>query len=149
MWISAWVASLHYLGLGIGLGSVYARARAFSELAQGQDRIRQVLFADNWWGISALLLMVSGFLRAFGGLEKGTAFYLSSPLFHGKMLLFLIVGLLEIMPMITLIRWRMRRLDGLFPPHLALRYARFSYAELGLLLMLIVCATLMARGVLR
>jgi putative membrane protein len=146
MWTSALVASLHYIGLGIGLGAIYGRAQAFQQLAQGHDRMKLVLQADNWWGISALLLMVSGFLRAFGGLEKGAAFYLASPLFHGKMLLFLMVGLLEIMPMIRLIRWRMGRLKAPFPAHLAVRYARFSYAELGLLLMLIVCATLMARG---
>ena len=43
------------------------------------------------WGIAAALWLVTGLLRAFAGLEKGTGFYLASPLFWTKMGLFLLV----------------------------------------------------------
>jgi len=149
MWTSALVASLHYLGLGIGLGSVYARARAFRALEQQPQAIKTVLLADNFWGISALLMLSSGLLRAFGGLEKGSTFYLQSPFFHVKMGLFLLILLLELAPMITLMRWRLqaaqRPAAQAFELRLAQRFARFSYLELGLFLAMLASATLMAR----
>ena len=46
------------------------------------------------WGVAALLWLVTGLLRAFGGLEKGTQFYLTSNLFWVKMTLFGIIVLL-------------------------------------------------------
>lgn len=57
-------------------------------------------------GISAGILLITGLMRAFGGYEKGTDYYLHQPLFHLKMTLFVIILLLELAPMITLIKWR-------------------------------------------
>src|SRR5262249_58988071 len=77
---AAIVSALHLLALAIGLPSVYLRGRAL----RGQldaDGIRRVLAADSVWGIAALLWVVTGLLRAFGGLHKCGAFYLPSALF--------------------------------------------------------------------
>src|SRR5207245_241389 len=69
-------------------------------------RLHRLCTADTVWGIAALLWLATGLARAFGGLEKGSAFYLASPLFWLKITLFATVALLEAWPMATFIRWR-------------------------------------------
>lgn len=78
------IATLHLLALGIGLGAVWARARGLQgELHE--TGLRGVFYADMWWGIAALLWLSTGLVRAFGGLEKGTVYYLHNHLFWAKM----------------------------------------------------------------
>src|SRR5260370_14855206 len=105
--LSALVSSLHVLALAIGLPAVFLRGRALKGPLDA-DGLRRLLAADNVWGIAALLWIVTGLLRAFAGLEKGADFYLHSPLFWTKMALFLVVLLLQIRPMITFIRGRIK-----------------------------------------
>jgi putative membrane protein len=81
-------------------------------------------------------------------MEKGTAYYLDQPLFLAKMGLVVLVLLLEIAPMVALLRWRMalRRSES---PDLSRgpRLARASYAQLVLLFLIVFLATAVARGV--
>lgn len=80
------VAALHLLALGIGLGAVWARSRALRSVLD-ETGFRRVFFADTLWGVAALLWISTGLLRAFGGLEKGSAYYLHSTAFWVKMAL--------------------------------------------------------------
>jgi len=107
MYVRAALSAVHLLGLAIGLGAVYARGRALS-----RRDVAAVLFADNWWGISALVLLGSGLARAFAGFEKGSAYYLASDAFWLKMGLFGLVLALEAWPMVTFVRWRIARGRG-------------------------------------
>src|SRR5258705_7255130 len=120
---SAIVSALHVLALALGLPSVYLRGRALKGPLD-RDGLRRLLAADTVWGIAAGLWIATGLLRAFGGLEKGSQFYLQSPLFWTKMALFVAVIVLEIRPMITFIRWRrtlgrgeLPDTSGARPPH--------------------------------
>jgi len=141
------VASAHLLGLAIGVGAVFVRGRTLQAARFASD-LRWTFFADNLWGVSGLVLVGTGLWRAFGGLEKGTAYYLDQPLFLVKMGLVALVLLLEIAPMAALLRWRMalRRSES---PDLsrAPRLARASYAQLVLLFLIVFLATAVARGV--
>ena len=77
------LAAVHLLGLGAGLGAVWTRARAL----QGEldpARLRQVFYADSWWGVAAVIWIASGLWRLLGGLEKGTEYYLHNYLFWIK-----------------------------------------------------------------
>src|SRR5918995_2397705 len=103
--LAAIVSSLHLLALAVGLPAVVLRGRALRG-ALDDAGLRRLFAADTAWGIAAALWLITGLLRAFAGLEKGSAFYLGSTLFWTKMTLFAIVILLEIRPMVTLIRWR-------------------------------------------
>ncbi len=58
------------------------------------------------WLLAAVHLSAFGLVRAFGGVEKGSACHLHAPLFHLKMTALVIVLLLEIRPMQALLRWR-------------------------------------------
>src|SRR5438477_90249 len=103
--LSAIVSSLHLLALALGLAAVTLRGRALRGPFDAAG-LRRVFAADTVWGIAAALWLATGLLRAFAGLEKGTAFYLHSTLFWIKLSVFALVVLLEIYPMVTLIRWR-------------------------------------------
>lgn len=131
-------SSFHLLALGIGLGAVWARGRALD-----RGDVPAVLKADTWWGIAAVLWLATGLSRAFGGLEKGTAFYLANPWFHVKMTLFALIWLLEAWPMVTFIRWR----TGVAPDTRRFPvFRRLNDAELVLVVLMVFVAGLMARG---
>ena len=105
---SAIVSALHVLALALGLAAVYMRGRALKGPLDAAG-LRRLFTADSLWGVAALIWLGTGLLRAFGGLEKGTQYYLTSNLFWTKMILFVIIILLEIWPMVTFIGWRMAR----------------------------------------
>ena len=140
-------ASLHLLALGIGLGAVWARGRALrSSLDAGS--LRQVFFADTLWGLAAVLWISTGLWRLLAGLEKGTGYYLQNHLFLTKMALLGLVLLLEIRPMITLIRWRRTVSRGEAPDtRAAPLLARISFMQAWLIVLMVFAATAMARGI--
>lgn len=141
------LAAIHLLSFALGFWAVLARGTAFRRLAVGAGEARDVLMADNMWGISALVLLVTGGMRAFGGFEKGTDYYLSQPLFHLKMTLLVVILLLEIAPMVTLIKWRVARSRGAaIDTWRATLFARVSHIEAVLVLLMMVVASGMARG---
>ena len=81
--LAAVVSSLHLLALAIGLPAIVLRGRALKGPLDDAG-LRRLFSADNAWGIAAALWLVTGLLRAFAGLEKGSAFYLASALFWTK-----------------------------------------------------------------
>lgn len=143
MYTSALVAALHFLALGVGFAGVWMRGRG---LRAGD--VPAVLHGDTLWGIAAILWLGTGLGRAFGGLEKGTDWYLHKPFFHVKMGLFLAVLLLELWPMATFIRWRMRRAKGL-PIDVSRMplLARVNTAELLITAAIPFAAVAMTRGI--
>jgi putative membrane protein len=145
--ISAVVASLHLLALAIGLPAVFLRGRALKGPLD-TDGVRRLLAADNAWGVAAVLWIVTGSLRAFGGLEKGTEFYVRSPLFWVKMALFLGILVLEVRPMITFIRWRMQ-LRRELPVDTAAARGLYTpnHIQLALVVVMVFVASMMARGI--
>jgi len=145
--LSAVVSSLHLLALALGLPAVFLRGRALKGSLDAEG-LRRLLAADNVWGIAALLWIVTGLLRAFGGLEKGADFYLRSPLFWTKMALFLLVLLLEVRPMATFIRWRIRLGRGeAIDTGAARTLYTINHVELATVVVMVFVASLMARGV--
>ncbi|VVO68193.1 hypothetical protein PS862_01189 [Pseudomonas fluorescens] len=147
--LAHWVlAAVHLLAFALGFWAVLTRGTALRRLVAGVGEARSVLLADNLWGLSAVILLVSGGMRAFGGYEKGTDYYLHQPLFHLKMTLFVIILLLEIAPMVTLIKWRIALGRGMaIDAGRAKLFARISHVEALLLLLMVVAATGMARAV--
>jgi putative membrane protein len=143
---SAIVSALHILALALGVSSVYLRGRALKWPLAGEG-IRRLFAADTMWGVAALLLIVTGLLRAFGGLEKGSHFYLSSRLFWTKMTLFGLVFLLEIWPMTTFMRWRLALRRGGAPDTTRVRALYVvNHVELALAVLIVFVASFMARG---
>src|SRR5690606_35206866 len=100
------------------------------------------------WGVAALLWISTGLWRAFGGLEKGSAYYLSSTAFLIKMTLLGLILLLEVWPILTLIRWRAARTKGnRLSLEAAPALARVSAVQALLVVAMVFAATAMARGI--
>ena len=145
--VSAPVSALHLLALALGLPGVVLRGRALRGPLDPAG-LGRLFAADTAWGLAALLWIATGLLRAFGGLEKGSQFYLASPLFWGKMALLGTVLLLELWPMATFIRWRVQQARGQTPnTALACRLYRVNQVQVGLVVTMVFVASLMARGV--
>lgn len=141
------VAALHLLALGIGLGAIWMRARALKALPES-SAFGRAFAADGVWGGAAALWIATGLARAFGGLEKGTEYYLRNGAFHAKMGLLVLILLLEILPMVTLIRWRIARKKGLaVDTRAAGRLATLSYVQAVLVVAMVFAASAMARGI--
>ncbi len=140
-WVAATFSAVHVLAIGIGLGGIVLRARA----ATRRD-LPTVLIADAAWGVAAALWLITGLVRAFGGLEKGSDYYLHNTAFWIKIGLFVSVWLLELIPMITLIRWRMGR-GTVGDPATLDRIAQISWIETAIVVAIPFVAAAMARGV--
>jgi putative membrane protein len=141
------LAATHLLALGIGLGSVWVRGRTLqSELSA--DRLKTVFRADSLWGLAAVLWIGTGLWRLLGGLEKGTQYYFGNHMFLTKMGLLLLILVLEISPMVTLVRWRRSTAGGApVDTSSARRMARISFLQAWLIVLMVFTATAMARGI--
>jgi putative membrane protein len=145
------LAATHLLALGVGLGAIFARARAAHRLSEGPEALRRTFAADNWWGISALLFISTGLVRWFAGTEKAPSYYWNNHVFYAKMGLLAVVLALEIWPMVTLIRWRFGSQRGTLPALGVLapsgrKIARISDVQTLLIVTMVVAAVMMARG---
>jgi len=143
------LAATHLLAFALALSGVLARGKALRSLTNTEpSAVRRVLIADNIWGISALVLLITGGFRAFGGYEKGTEYYLHQPLFHLKMTLLVFILLLEVAPMVRLIKWRIALARGThLDIHQAGLFARISHVQALLIVLMMIAASGMARGV--
>ena len=144
--LGAVVAALHCLALALGLPAIWQRARLLrGPLDPG--RLRSIFMADTVWGIAAVLWLITGALRAFGGLEKGAGFYLGSWLFYLKLGLVALVFALEVLPMVGLIRWRIALTRG---GEADLRgaplYRSLSFVQCFVVIAIVFVASFMARG---
>jgi putative membrane protein len=140
------LAAFHLLALGIGLGAVWVRGRALRGPLD-QTGLRRVFLADSVWGLAALLWIGTGLWRLLGETEKPTAYYLHNHAFVAKMGLLGLILLLELRPMIVLIRWRSRLALGNLPDTRAAPVlARISFVQAGLVVLMVFAATAMARG---
>jgi putative membrane protein len=139
-------AAVHLLALGIGLGAGWARSRALRR-APDEGAVRFALGADAAWGIAALLWVSTGLWRAFGGLEKGTAYYVANHVFWLKMALFVVITAMEIPMAVALGRWRTRLRRGeAIDTARAGTFATLGTVQAALVVAMVFAATAMARG---
>jgi putative membrane protein len=101
------------------------------------------------FALVAVVLLIVGFVRVFST-EKGSDYYFHSGPFLVKLALFIVVGLLSIMPTVQFMGWRKALKEGRVP---ALddgkrrRIRMIIHIELTLLFVIMLCAALMARGI--
>ena len=113
------------------------------------QRARRILAVDAIFGASAGLLLAAGLLRVFY-FEKGAAFYFGNAFFLAKLTLFVVVGLLSIYPTREFLSWGKALKAGRVPAVDAGRLGKIRsvmHWELVGVVLVILCAALMARGV--
>ena len=140
------LAIVHLLGFAIGVGSIWVRYRTLRG-AVDRSVLRRAIVADDWWALSAVLLIGTGLVRAFMGYEKGADYYLGNHLFLTKLGLLALILVLEVPSVVTVVGWRRRMARGEEPDlGRAGPVASRSLVQLLLLLTMLVMATGMARG---
>ena len=144
------LAALHLLALGIGLGAVIARGTALRE-PPSNAALRRAFRSDNLWALAAFLWLSTGLWRWLDGVEKPAGYYLSNPVFHAKLGLFVVIIALELWPIITLVRWRRTFAAGesaerLMASGAGRRIATISHIEALLVVAIVFLAVAMARG---
>jgi putative membrane protein len=109
---------------------------------------RRLQVTDLVLGIAAGALLVIGLLRVFF-FEKGPDYYLHSGAFHAKLSLFVVVGLLSIIPTMEFLSWRGALKAGQVPVIGAKKLKRITmviHGELLAIVIILLCAAIMARG---
>ncbi len=109
---------------------------------------KRLVKADAVLGMAAGLLLVVGLSRVFF-FEKGETYYMNSHAFLAKFSIFIIVGLLSIMPTIEFLSWRPAIAAGQAPKVDAKKLAfikKFIHGELAAIVVILLCAAIMARG---
>ena len=109
---------------------------------------RRLQVTDIVLGMAAGALLVIGLLRVFF-FEKGAAYYWHSHAFLAKFGLFIIVGLLSIVPTLEFLSWRDAIAAGQVPVMDAATRKRVTmiiHIELAAIVVILLCAAIMARG---
>jgi putative membrane protein len=109
---------------------------------------RRLLVTDMVYGIAAGALLVVGLLRVFF-FEKGADYYFHSHAFLTKLSLFVVVGLLSIIPTMEFLSWRGAVKASQVPATDTRKLRRVTaviHAELAAIVIILFCAAIMARG---
>ena len=148
MWLDALLAYLHYISIFTLIVFLTAEAVVLRPGMTPEIRQRLVRY-DAVYGFAALAVLVTGGLRLSYG-AKGYAFYLHNPMFHVKVGLFILLGLLSIMPTVTILRWKKqaKTLPAFVPPPSEIaKTRRWVMIESHLIVFIPLAAVLMARGI--
>lgn len=148
MTTDALLAYFHFAAM-IGMGSMLAAE--FATLAQrgAPGYFRRLKRLDGLYGLFALLTLASGLTRLLWG-AKGSAFYLGNPVFHVKISLFALAGLISIYPTVQYFKWADAASgDGGFAPPAAVfaRTRSLIIAQFVVLAAIPLAAALIARGI--
>jgi putative membrane protein len=110
--------------------------------------LRQLQIVDRWYGILAGLVILTGLSLVFFGL-KGPAFYAHNPVFWTKMVLFVAVAVLSIVPTMAYLSWNNRvAADGsvILQDAEFGRIRAFLWVQVCLFALIPLCAAFMANG---
>jgi putative membrane protein len=109
---------------------------------------RRIQRADRVYGMSAMLVLIFGFLRVVY-FEKGTDYYFDNTFFLIKLGLFVAVGLASIYPTLCYQRWSPELKQEIAPEFSApmlMRVRKIIHYELIGIFGILLCASLMAKG---
>lgn len=112
------------------------------------ENARRLLAVDGIYGASAGTLLVVGLLRVFF-FEKGFAYYWASHAFLTKFGVFVLVGILSIIPTVEFLKWRKSVREGKVPdvaPATIQKLRKIIHWELTGLALILFFAAWMAKG---
>jgi putative membrane protein len=137
--MSVGFAFLHHLAAFVLVAGI---AIEFALIRDATANARRLALTDMVVGMSAGVLLVVGVLRVMY-FEKGAAFYMNNAAFIAKMALFAAVALLSVYPTVKFLSWRRKAPDAASVA--AIR--RVLHLELVGVVLILLCAALMARGI--
>jgi putative membrane protein len=113
------------------------------------ETARKILRADMILGISAGVLLLVGLGRVFH-FEKGALYYFQTWTFITKLGLFILIGLISIIPTREFLRWRPALKAGQAPtvaPEKLKSIQHIIHAEMTGVVLILLMAALMAKGI--
>jgi len=145
--LAALVAYGHFVAF-FGLTAALVLELALLAESMGVATARRIQRADRAAGLAAVAVLVFGLLRVFY-FEKGAEYYFSNAWFLAKFGLFLTAALISLYPTLKFLRWNEVLGQGnaleLDAAEIG-RLKRVIHWELVLILGILLCASLMARG---
>jgi putative membrane protein len=145
--MSTFFAFLHHLAAFTLVGAL-----AVEFVLIGQElslsSARRLTVTDAVLGLAAGILLIVGLLRVFY-FEKGADYYFHSHAFLIKLTLFIVVALLSIVPTREFLSWRAALKAGRLPAVDATKLRlvrRIIHGEVAAIVVILLCAALMARG---
>lgn len=143
----ALAAYLHYLSIFL-LFALLSIEHVQFKLPLDLRRARSLIITDIAYGICAGVVLFTGLARVLW-YGKGLDYYLGNSLFHAKVGLFILVGLISALPTFVFVNWR-NSLKAGEVPQVSERQGRLVIMVIRLELLLLLCipllAVLMARG---
>jgi putative membrane protein len=131
------------------LASLLAGEALILKKSLSGERVAQLQGIDRYYGIAAGLVIATGLLLVFFG-AKGPVYYAHNAIFWMKMALFVGVAVISIGPTVAYLRWNQRRAaDGsiVLDDREYRRLRALLWAQIGLFVLIPLCAALMANGV--
>lgn len=114
--MNIFITYLHFIGIMLMMSALFTEYMLIkSEMVK--DRIRMLTVADLVFGISAVLVIVSGLVRWFLVDAKGAGYFNTQPFFHIKLTLFVVMIILSIFPTRKFHSWKRKlKMDEQFEP---------------------------------
>jgi len=141
------VVYLHYLSIFL-LFALLSIEHVQFKLPLDVRRARNLIITDLAYGVCAGVVLFTGLARVLW-YGKGLDYYLDNSLFHAKVGLFIVIGLISVVPTFVFLNWR-NSLQAGEVPQVSARQAKLvtGVIRLELLLLLIIplLAVLMGRG---
>mgnify|MGYP000716198678 CR=1 FL=1 len=98
------VRYLHFVGIILFSGTLIFEHLIIKKRMTNEN-FKRLCYIDRFYGISAILVFTAGMFLWFS-VGKDASFYTSNPLFHIKLTIFIIIGLISIYPTIFFIKNR-------------------------------------------
>jgi len=135
----ALVAALHYIAILLTYGVLFGEFLLYRP-ALGTRSLELLRRIDLFYLFGAIAIILTGLLRLFTSIE-GVPFYTHNPVFWLKMVMFLCVGLLSIVPTMHYVRAQT------YGDAEHKRIRAFIVAQLVIFALIPFVASLMARGI--
>lgn len=139
---------LHFISIMVLMGALITE-HLILKPSITKDQIKSLATVDMIYGISAILVLATGLLRWFV-YGKGYDFYMSTPLFHIKLTLFIVLGILSIFPTMKFLKWK-KSVKNNNEPDITEKSVKkllmFIRVELLIIAIMPLLAVMIARGV--
>ena len=96
MWDDVLVRYIHFIGI-FSLASLLVAEHLLLKSELTINEVRRLAVIDRFYGASAAVTLLAG-LTLWFGVGKPAGFYSGNPVFHAKVTLFVLIGLISIVP---------------------------------------------------
>lgn len=134
---------LHFISVFVIFGTLLAEHMLIKPQLTPAE-VRRIFRVDAVYGIAATVLLIVGLTLWLGDVGKPAEFYTRNGIFHAKLTLFILVGILSVWPTVFYLKNAKSSQEQVVVPKSVVMMIRL---ELLLLLIIPLLAGLMAKGV--